>query len=117
MRVINTPLDSLLMSKFTLMSDILKTLLNIGIKAGLSDREAFVKEVSTVIEEYQKDPEKAKKWANGVAGYLENVKDKINMESAVKNVLADEALPGKEQIAKLTLAIEELTKELKKREK
>ena len=94
------------------MRDLAKTLFGLGITIGLSDRESFVNQVSGIIQEYQKDPEKAGKWAERVITYLETVKDNINMQSAIKGAMADSPLPDKERIDELTNAIKELTKEL-----
>ncbi len=94
------------------MSDVFKTLLSLGITAGLSDRESFVKEVSGFIEEYQHDPQNAKKWAAGIASYLENVKGNLNTEKAFRDAMSDVSLPDRKQIEKLTSAIERLTREL-----
>ena len=94
------------------MPDLIKTFIGLGITAGLSDREAFVREVSTIIQEYQKNPEKAQKWAKVVVEYLENVKNNINMEGAIKSAVTGAQFPDKNQVEKLTGAIEELIKEL-----
>jgi hypothetical protein len=94
------------------MRDLAKSLLGLGITIGLSDREKFVKQVSSIIQEYQKDPEKAQKWAQAAIAYLENMKDNINMQNAIKGVVGDNPLPDKKQIEELTNAIKELTKEL-----
>jgi hypothetical protein len=96
------------------MSDIVKTLLSMGITVGLSDREGFVHEFSGIIQKYQQDPEVAKKWAGGVAEYLETVKTNINMEKVFKNAFSGASFADKKQIESLTIAIEELTKELQK---
>jgi polyhydroxyalkanoate synthesis regulator phasin len=95
------------------MKDIVKTLFGLGITVGLSDRESFVKQVSTIIKEYQKDPEKADKWAHAVMSYFEQTRDSLNMQNAIKEAVADGPLPDKERIEELTNAIKELTKELK----
>jgi hypothetical protein len=94
------------------MQDLVKSLLGLGITIGLSDRETFVKEVSTFIQEYQKDPDKATKWAKATVAYLENLKDNINMQSAVKSVVEQQG--DKKEIERLTAAIEELTREVQK---
>jgi hypothetical protein len=99
------------------MSDILKTLLSLGITAGLSDREAFVREVSGLIHEYQQDPEKAQKWAKALVEYLETLRNNINTESVIKSAMSGSHLPDKSQVEKLTVAIEELTKELQEKKK
>jgi hypothetical protein len=96
------------------MPDFIKTLLGAGITISLSDREAFVKEISTVIEEYQNNPDKAQKWARALADYLEGVRDNINMQQAVKTAVTDRTMPDKEHIEKLIGAIEKLTAQLEK---
>ena len=88
--------------------------MGLGITVGLSDRDNFVKEVSKLIQEYQDDPSKADKWAQAAVAYMENVRDNINMQSAVKSVIDDQSTAGKKDIEKLTAAIEELTKEVQK---
>lgn len=95
------------------MKEIVKTLFGLGITVGLSDREAFVKQVSTIIKEYQKDPEKADKWAHVVTTYFEQTRDNLNIKNAFKEAVADGPLPDKEKIEELTNAIKELTRELK----
>jgi hypothetical protein len=99
------------------MPDIIKTLLGAGITFGLSDRETFVKELAVVIEEYQRNPQKAQKWAKAVVDYLEGVRDNINMQQAMKSAVGEAPLPDKEQVEKLTHAIEELTKQLQQGKK
>jgi ribosomal protein S15P/S13E len=94
------------------MKDIAKTLLGLGITVGLSDRETFVNQVSTIIKEYQKDPEKADKWADGVITYLEQKRDSYNMHSTIKEAVI-EGLASNKDIEALTNAIKELTEELK----
>ena len=97
------------------MKDFVKTLMGFGITVGLSDREGFVKNVSTLIKDYQEDPAKAEKWSKAVVDYLEGVRDNINVQNAIKGVTSDGALPDKQNIEELTKAIKELTKELKEK--
>lgn len=94
------------------MKDLVKTLFGLGITIGLSDRETFVKQISAIIKEYQKDPEKAEKWTNATIAYLEQTRDNINMQNAIKGAVTDGPLSDREEIEKLTAAIKELTKEL-----
>jgi hypothetical protein len=96
------------------MKDLAKTLLGLGITVGLSDRETFVNQVSSVIKEYQKDPEKADKWAQGVISFLEQKRDSHNMHNAIKEAIAEGIATNKVEIDALTNAIKELTEELKK---
>jgi hypothetical protein len=97
-----------------MMQSLVKTLLGLGITVGLSDRETFVKEVSILIQDYQKDPAKADKWAKAAIAYLERVNENMNVQDAVKSVMSGQPAASKEEIEKLTTAIEELTKELQK---
>ncbi len=96
------------------MKDFAKTLLGLGITVGLSDREAFVNQVSSIIKEYQKDPEKAEKWAQGVITFFEQKRDNYNMHSAIKEAITEGIGSNKQEIEALTNAIKELTEELKK---
>ncbi len=96
---------------------MLKTLIGLGITAGLANRESFVKEVSAIIQEYQQNPEKAEKWAKGLTEYLETVRGNINMQNNIENAVSNSSLPNKEQVDKLTDAIEELTKALAQKDK
>jgi len=93
----------------------IKNLLALGITMGLSDREAFVKKVSGLIEDYQKDPEKAEQWSEGIVKLLEEVKDDFRMQRNISSSISD-SLP-KESIAELTKAMQELTKELQQQKK
>jgi hypothetical protein len=95
------------------MSNLVKSLLSLGITIGLSDRETFVKKVSGVIEEYQADPERAEKWSRGFAEYLEQLKSKFQLENTISSSISDAGLPKKETIEDLTRAINKLTEELK----
>lgn len=99
------------------MRDLLKTLLGAGITVGLADREAFVSQVAEFIKEYQQDPEKAQKWAAGVIAYLENVRNNINIEQAVKGGMEGSSLPGKAEVEELTQAIKKLTAELQNQQR
>jgi hypothetical protein len=99
------------------MKDFAKTLFGLGVTIGLSDRETFVKQVSTIIKEYQKDPEKAEKWAHATMAYLERTRDNINLQNTIKDAFTESDLPDKEGIEELTAAIKELTKELKEMKK
>ena len=97
------------------MQNLTKNLLAIGISIGLSDREAFVKKVSGVIEEYQEDPDKAEKWAKVIIDYLEQMKDNIRMESVIKSSIGGSDVPGKKDVEDLTNAIKELTAKLQEK--
>lgn len=96
------------------MQSLVKTLLGLGITVGLSDRETFVKEVSSLIQDYQDDPAKAEKWAQAAVAYMENIRENINMQAAVKSVMDQQPAADKKDIGKLIAAIEELTKEVQK---
>lgn len=95
------------------MNDFAKTLLGLGITVGLSDRETFVNQVSEIIKEYQKDPQKADKWAEGVTSYLEQAKNNYYLHNSIKEAVAEGISANKEEIVALTNAIKELTEELK----
>lgn len=97
------------------MADLLKNMLALGITVGLSDRENFIKKVAGVIEDYQKDPGQAEKWATGIVAYLEDMKENIRIQNTIKSSMPEGGLANKEQIEKLTAAIEQLTTELKNR--
>lgn len=92
-----------------------KNLLAAGITLGLSDREAFVKKLSGVIEAYQEDSGKADKWAEALAKYLEELKDDIRMQKNIKTAASDN-LP-QENIEQLTKAVQDLTTELQQQKK
>jgi hypothetical protein len=96
------------------MNDLMKTLLNIGITVGLSDRESFVKSVSGILQEYEEDPQRAEKLSKALANYLEQIKQNINNESSIKSAVTDAGLPDKKNMAELTLAVKELTNELRR---
>jgi hypothetical protein len=90
---------------------IIKNLLALGISIGLSDRQTFVKKVSGLIEDYQKNPEKAEEWAQSLAKYLEEVKDDIRMQRNIESASGF----TKESIEELTKAVHKLTKELQQK--
>ena len=96
-----------------MMSDLINNLLNIGITAGLSDREAFVKSISELIQKYQEDPQKAGKVAKAVTTYLEQVRDNINTRESIKKAVSESDFRDNEGVAQLTRAIQELTAELR----
>lgn len=96
------------------MSALLKDLIKLGITAGLSNREAFVKKVSGIIEEYQHNPAAADKLANGVADYLQQWGEDLRMQSAIRGSISDANLPDKDSIQELTKAIKKLTDQLNK---
>ena len=97
------------------MQDLAKNLLAIGITIGLSDRDAFVKKVTGLIEEYQQDPEKAEKWAKTIIDYLEQMKDEIRMQRVIKSSMGGSDIPGKQDVEELTKAIRELTIKLQEK--
>jgi len=96
------------------MNDLMKSLLNIGITVGLSDRESFVKSVSGILQEYEQDPQKAEKLSKALANYLEQVKNNINNENSIKAAVTDAGLPDRKNVTELTLAVKELTNELRR---
>ena len=93
----------------------IKNLLALGITLGLSDREAFVKKVEGVIEEYHKNPEKAEQWSETVVKYLEELKDDFRMQRNISSSISDSL--SKEDIQQLIKAVQELTKELQHQKK
>ena len=96
------------------MNDLMKSLLNIGITVGLSDRESFVKSVSGILQEYEQDPQKAEKLSKALANYLEQVKNNINNENSIKTAVTEAGLPDRKNVTELTLAVKELTNELRR---
>lgn len=92
---------------------LITKLLQLGIVASLTDKEAFVNKVSGVIERYQQDPEQAEKLARGLVEYLQQVNANINTETSIKNALSGVDLPGSDKIDELTKAIKDLTHELR----
>ncbi len=93
------------------MQHLMKNLLAMGITIGLADRNEFIKKVSGLIEEYQENPEKAEKWAQGLATYLEEVKEDIRLQRNITNSFSND-LPGKRNFEQLTKALHDLTNEL-----
>ncbi|MBP6730681.1 MAG: hypothetical protein KA149_01405 [Chitinophagales bacterium] len=92
-----------------------KNLLAIGITLGLNDRDAFVKKVSGLIEDYQQNPEQAEEWAGNLAKWLETLKDDIKLQQNIKTGVA-EGMP-KAEIEKLTAAIQQLTTQMQQQKK
>jgi hypothetical protein len=90
---------------------ILKNLFEMGITVGLSDRQAFVKKMAGLIEEYQKNPEQAEEWAKGLIKYLEEIKEDFRLQ---RNISASSD-STKESIEELTKAVQELTKQLQEK--
>lgn len=86
----------------------LKNLLSLGITVGLSDRQQFVEKAAGIITKYQQDPEAAERLAEGVVHYLEQLQEDIRMQRNIRG-----AIPT-DDINRLTEAIEQLTKEMKK---
>lgn len=95
------------------MRELVKSLISAGITMGLSDRESFVQQVSELISRYQSDPAEGDKWAERIATYLEQTKNNINLESAIRNAVGSSDAPGKSDITTLTEAIQELTRQMK----
>ena len=93
------------------MQQLIKNLLAVGITIGLSDREAFVKKATDVLEKYQHDPGSSEHWAKVITKYLEETREDIRLQRNIKNSFSDE-LPDKENVTQLTKALNELTKEL-----
>jgi hypothetical protein len=93
------------------------TLLRLGIISSISDREAFIHKTSQLIERYYDDPEAAERLAKGVAMYLEDMKDNINMRRAVRNSLDKSDVATKEDIEELHKMLKDLTTEIRKQKK
>jgi hypothetical protein len=96
------------------MNDLMKSLLNIGITVGLSDRDSFVKSVSGILQEYQQDPERAEKLSKALANYLEQLKQNINNQNSIRSAISEGGFADKENVTELTLAVRELTSELRR---
>jgi hypothetical protein len=88
---------------------IVKTILTYG----LSNREVFVDKVSAVIERYQGDEEKAKEIGDflfaALNDYKKNLIDRENLAYGVEK--GNEDL--KDNLSELTIAINELRKEIR----
>lgn len=87
-------------------------MLKFGLSVSLMDRELFVKKVSEFLEQYRNDPEQMEKVASGLYHYLEEIKSKMDMKDAVSSAVAGSNLPGSDDIHQLTVAIENLTREI-----
>ena len=88
---------------------LMKTLFGLGVTAALADRENFVKQVSGVVQQYQEDPAKSEKLAGAAASFLERMRDKINLESAIQEAVGAPLSDNSKQMEELTTAIKELT--------
>ncbi|MBS1596474.1 MAG: hypothetical protein JST90_19335 [Bacteroidetes bacterium] len=99
------------------MRELVKSLIAAGITMGLADRETFVSQVSELITRYQNDPAEGERWAERIATYLEQTKNNINLESAIRGAMGATDGPDKRDITTLTEAIQELTRQMKQSEK
>ena len=99
------------------MKDHIKSIIAASISIGLADRATFVSQMSEVINRYQSDPESADKWAEKLAVYLEQTRNNINLENAIRNGFGANDMPDKADIHALTTALTELTDHLKKSQK
>lgn len=99
------------------MRELVKSLIAAGITMGVADRETFVSQVSELITRYQNDPAEGDKWAERIATYLEQTKNNINLESAIRGAMGATDAPDKRDITTLTEAIQELTRQMKQSEK
>lgn len=97
-----------------MMKKFMKSILTLGITAGLMNREAFTEKIAGFIEQYQDDPEKAEKWAEMLVKYLEEMRNDLRSQQNITAAVSSSGIPEKDDIAALTKAIEALTKELKK---
>lgn len=95
------------------MRELFKSLISAGITMGLSDRDAFVTQVSELITKYQNDPAEGDKWAEKIAAYLEQTRNNINLENAIRGAVGSTGAPDRTDIATLTEAIQELTRQMK----
>jgi hypothetical protein len=93
---------------------LFNTLLRLGIISSISDREAFIHKTSQLIERYYEDPEAAERLAKGIALYLEDMKDNINMRRAVKNSLNKSDVATKDDIEELHKMLKDFMSEVRK---
>lgn len=93
---------------------IIKNLMAMGITVGLADRESFVKKASEVIQQYQNNPDQADKMAEGLAKYLEDLKEQLWLQNSISASIADSNVAKEQDVNKLTKAIEELTAEMRR---
>jgi uncharacterized membrane-anchored protein YjiN (DUF445 family) len=93
---------------------LFNTLLRLGIISSISDREKFIHKTSQLIEQYYDDPEAAERLAKGIAMYLEDMKDNINMRRAVNNSLNRADVATKEDIEELHKMLKDLVSEVRK---
>ena len=94
--------------------NLLNTLLRLGIISSISDREAFIDKTSQLIERYYDNPEAAERLAKGIAMYLEDMKDNINMSRAVRHSINKSEVATKEDIEELHKMLKDLISEVRK---
>jgi len=78
------------------------------------DREIFVKEVSSFLEQYRNDPVMMESVAQKLFQYLEDMKHRMDMKEVISGALSNQQIPTKKDIDSLKEAIEKLTAEIKK---
>ncbi len=99
--------------KFHNMAQLFTTLLRWGMLATLSDREAFIHRVSTILEQYQGDPIKAEKYARLLAAILQDAKDNMSINRVIKKFNDKNKLASKQDVEELQNSLDELTLELR----
>ena len=99
------------------MQALFNSLLRLGIISALSDKELFIDKVSNEIEQYHKNPETAEQLAKLLAAYLEDMKDNLNMNRAVKKSFDSTHVATKEDVEEINKTLQELISEFRKSEK
>ena len=94
------------------MNSVISQTIRLALSMSLMDRELFVLKVATFLERYRDDPATMEKVAAGLFTYLEEVKNRMDMKDTVSSAVSAANLPGKDEIAELTKAIEKLAAEI-----
>ena len=92
---------------------LLNTLIRLGIISSLADRQAFIDKTSHFIEQYYNDKQSADRLARVLAAYLEDVKNNINVSSAVRSSLRSKDIATKDDIEELNKALQDLIAEIR----
>lgn len=96
------------------MAGIIQNLVQFGLTLSLMDREVFVKEVSSFLEQYRNDPAMMESVAQKLYQYLEDMKHRMDMKEIISGAHSNQQIPTKADIDTLKEAIEKLTEEIKK---